>query len=134
VATIEAESNTQKTLRGGVVPHKLTDEDRRKSAEIRAQKRAEAQEQYRIEQLIPKSWRVQNRHLTSRKTPPAVAQKAAEFVWENVHGKATQRVETTDTTQNPFAGLTPEAMAVLLAQVQAHRAQLEQQAQLPPSA
>lgn len=120
MSIVEETPTTRKTLRGGVEPYKLSDEERAQGRAIALQKRRDAKEAYRTEQLIPKSWRVQNRHLTSRKTPAAVAQRAAEFVWEQEHGKATQRVEQVDSRQaTPWEGLTPEAKVVRLRELQA---------------
>ena len=98
--------STQKTLRGGVPIYRLTDEDRRKSAEIRATKR-EAAKAAKLEALLPKAWKAFEKAL-SQDDVDARMLDAAKFVWEQEHGKATQRIETQETTSSPWDTMTEQ--------------------------
>lgn len=104
------------SLKNGAKPHALTDEDRAKSLEIRRQKRAEA-EQLKLEALAAKAYKRLDRNIDSESD--GVAQRAVEFIWEQLHGKATQRVETTDTSSNPFDKLSPEDQEAVAAAIRA---------------
>lgn len=113
-----AQQSTVKTLNGGVIPHRLTDEDRARAVEKRRQK-AEQAKAAKLEALLPKAWRTFEKAL-SQESADARALDAAKFVWEQEHGRATQRVETTDvSSNNPFDKLSAEEQEAVIQAVRA---------------
>lgn len=102
----DADGNTIKTLRGGVIPHRLTAEDRRKGIEKRRQKAREAEAQA-LADLYPKGLKVLGRILDDglkAAKPDANHRAAAERVVDHMEGRPMQRtaalvLDTSDLAQ-----------------------------------
>jgi hypothetical protein len=127
----EGQAMTQrKTLQGGVIPHDLTEEERRKGAETTnriLRERREAAERLIVERLADKIDPITKRHveIATSSRSDAAAMTGIALAYDRVAGKATQPVEHTGKDGGPIVTEHREKLTLRsgLEQIQARRGQ-----------